>query len=52
MQKHETIEFYNYYDHRKRFGFTWKYAPMKLRYEITLSEDEKTNKKNFKHRKM
>ena len=41
-QKQETIEFHDYYDHVKRFGFTWEYAPMKLRYEIILSADEKT----------
>ena len=41
-QKEETIEFYNYYDNLKNFGFTWKQLPLELKHEITLSSDEKT----------
>ena len=46
-QKEETIEFYNYYDHLKNFGFTWKHSPLEFRYEITLSSDKKNDKKNY-----
>ena len=42
MQKQETIEFYNYYDHLKRLGFIWEYTLMQFKYEITLSIDVKT----------
>ena len=42
MQKQETIEFYNYYDHPKRLGFIWEYTLMQFKYEITLSIDVKT----------
>ena len=37
-QKQETTQFYNYYHHLKNFGF----APLEIKYEITLSADEKT----------
>ena len=40
-QKQETIEFYDYYYHLKSFGFMWEHAPLELKYEITLSADEK-----------
>ena len=46
-QKEETIEFYNYYDHLKNFGFTWEQSPLELKYEITLSSDEKTSTKKI-----
>ena len=29
-QKEEIIEFYNYYDHLKNFGFTWKHSPLEF----------------------
>ena len=41
-QKQEIIEFYDYYYHLKNFGFMWEHAPLELKYEITLSADEKT----------
>ena len=41
-QKQEIIEFYDYYNHLKNVGFMWEHAPLKLKYEITLSADEKT----------
>ena len=41
-QKQETIQFYDYYCHLKKFGFTWEHTPLELKYEITLSADEKT----------
>ena len=44
-QKQETIEYYNYYNHLKRFGFTWEHSPLEFKYEITLSSDEKKMKK-------
>ena len=31
----------NYYDHLKNFGFTWEHSPLEIKYEITLSSDEK-----------
>ena len=46
-QKQETIEYYNYYNHLKRFGFTWEHSPLEFKYEITLSSDEKKMKKNI-----
>ena len=41
-QKQEAVEFYDYYYHLKNFGFMWEHAPLELKYEITLSADEKT----------
>ena len=41
-QKQETIEFYGYYHHLENLGFRWKHTPLELKYEITLSADEKT----------
>ena len=41
IQQQETIEFYDYYYHLKNFGFMWEHAPLELKYEITLSADEK-----------
>ena len=47
-QKEETIEFYNYYNHLKKFGFTWEHSSLEFKYEIKLSSDEKKNaKKNY-----
>ena len=46
-QKQETIEFYDYYYHLKNFGFTWEHAFLELKYEITLSTDEKPLTKNI-----
>ena len=46
-QKEETIEFHNYYDHLKNFGFTWEHLPLEFNYEITLSSDEKTSTKKL-----
>ena len=37
--KSETIEFYDYYIHVKGFGFKWENDS--VRYEITLSADQK-----------
>ena len=42
VQKEETIEFYNYYNHVKNFGFTSEHLPLEFKYEITLSSDKKT----------
>ena len=47
-QKEETIEFYNYYDHLKSFGFTWEHSPLECKYEITLSSEEKALTKKIK----
>lgn len=44
-QKEEKVEFYNYHYHLKNFGFTWEHKQLQLKYEITLSSDEKTRKK-------
>ena len=33
-QKQETIEFYDYYYHLKKFDFTWENAPLESKYEI------------------
>ena len=44
-QKKEKVEFYNYHYHLKNFGFTWEHKQLQLKYEITLSSDEKTRKK-------
>ena len=41
-QKEETIEFYNYYNRVKNFGFTSEHLPLEFKYEITLSSDKKT----------
>ena len=41
-RKQGTINFYEYYYHLKNFGFMWEHAPLELKYEITLSADEKT----------
>ena len=50
-QKEEAIEFYNYYDHLKNFGFTWEHSSLEFEYEITLSSDEKNIvKKNYNGR--
>ena len=38
-QKQETIEFYDYYYHLKKFGFTWEHASLEVKYEIALSAD-------------
>ena len=43
--KNETIEFYNYYNHLKNFGFNWENDS--VRYEITLSVDQKQIEKFF-----
>ena len=40
-QREETIEFYNYYNHLKKIGFTWEHSSLEFKYEITLSSDEK-----------
>ena len=40
--KKKRIEFYDYYDHFKSFGFTWEHKPLQLKYKITLSSEEKT----------
>ena len=46
-QKQEATEFYDYYYHLKNFSFMWGHVPLELKYEITLSADEKnTNEKN------
>ena len=46
-QKQEATEFYDYYYHLKNFSFMWEHVPLELKYEITLSADEKnTNEKN------
>ena len=44
-QKEEKVEFYNYHYHLKNFGFIWEHKQLQLKYEITLSSDEKTRKK-------
>ena len=31
-QKEETIEFYNYHDHLKNFGFMWEHSPLEFKY--------------------
>ena len=46
-QKEEKVEFYNYHYHLKNFGFTWEHKQLQLKYEITLSSDEKNTKKIF-----
>ena len=43
--KIETIEFYDYYNHIKDFGFKWENDLVK--YEIILSADQKQIEKNF-----
>ena len=43
--KIETIEFYDYYNRLKDFGFTWKNDLVK--YEITLSTDQKQIEKKI-----
>ena len=43
--KIETIEFYDYYNHLKDFGFTWENDS--VRYDITLSTDQKQIEKKF-----
>ena len=46
-QKQEATEFYDYYYHLKNFSFMWEHVPLELKYEITLSADQKnTNEKN------
>ena len=37
----KAIEFCNYYNHFKNFGFTWEHSPLEFKYEITFSSDEK-----------
>ena len=44
-QKEEKVEFHDYHYHLKNFGFTWEHKQLQLKYEITLSSDEKTRKK-------
>ena len=46
-KKQETIEFYDYYDHLERFGFTWKNDQLEFKYTVKLSAGKKINKKNF-----
>ena len=43
--KIETIEFYDYYNHIKDFGFKWENDLVK--YEIILSADQKQIEKKF-----
>ena len=44
-KKQETIEFYDYYDHLERFGFTWKNDQLEFEYSVKLSGDKKKYKK-------
>ena len=46
-QKQETIEFDDYHYHLKNFDFTCERSPLKFKYEIALSADEKTLTKNI-----
>ena len=41
QKKQEKIEFYDYYDHLVRFGFTWKNDQLEFEYSVKLSADKK-----------
>ena len=47
QQKNEDIEFYNYYEHLKNFGFEWENDNLEFKFSKKLSKDEKkkTDKK-------
>ena len=40
-KKQETMEFYDYYDHLERFGFTWKNDQLEFEYSVKLSPVKK-----------
>ena len=46
-KKQETIEFYYYYDHLERFGFTWKNDQLEFEYPVKLLADKKKLIKEF-----
>ena len=45
QQKNKDIEFYNYYEHLKNFGFEWENDNLEFKFSKKLSKDEK--KKNW-----
>ena len=40
-KKKETAEFYDYYEHLERFGFSWKNDQLEFEYSVKLSADKK-----------